>query len=194
MRCYRQPYTDNSIATHLPEIGSEKRVVAPYCNDQAGNCSYGAAILAQSLRCTQSELGVQHIAREQIENTLEDRTKDAEEGVKNNVTPPLTQAQFDALVRITYHTGPGSKALPRLRRVALGFEALRCSGVSLVLLCALALYSCVLRSLLVAEMPQPCLPGAGWRLHPLFMPHPLWGAILSECCSQPRRSGTMAGS
>ena len=100
-------------------ILSTERVVDHYYNDQAGNCTFGAGSLAHMGQCTPAESSVAHLSEEQIERPLEKGIAAAEEGVWRNVKVPLTQAQFDALVSITYNAGPGTQHTPNREAAAL---------------------------------------------------------------------------
>jgi lysozyme len=99
--------------THLSDEGHRfirvrEAVRDTYYNDQGGLCTYGVGILVQPPRpCTPEELTT-HLPGEQIEASLAREIARAEAGVRRNISAPLTQSQFDALVSITFNTGPGS--------------------------------------------------------------------------------------
>jgi lysozyme len=70
-----------------------------------GNCTWGVGIKAHTGPCTAEELG-RTVTDTDIEREFSRRLREAEAAVKRNVTAELTQAQFDALVSLTYNTGP----------------------------------------------------------------------------------------
>jgi lysozyme len=83
-------------------------------NDNAHppNCTYGAGTLKHHGPCTPAELAAPNYSQAQMEEPLSQRLAVAERAVRHNVTVPLTQSQFDALVSITYNAGPGTRGDP----------------------------------------------------------------------------------
>lgn len=68
-------------------------------------------------RCTPEKMQ-RHLTRAQIEEPLQVGIQRAERAVRQNVTGPLTQAQFDALVSLTYNAGAGADgAQPMYREI-----------------------------------------------------------------------------
>ncbi|MFC5472462.1 lysozyme [Paraherbaspirillum soli] len=84
-----------------------------YYNDggrNKGNCTYGYGTLIQPRRlCTVSELRTT-VPMSMIEHSLERKLTEFERAIHRNVTYPLNQAQFDALVSYTYNRGAGGAA------------------------------------------------------------------------------------
>ncbi|WP_229474482.1 lysozyme [Pseudoduganella lurida] len=78
-----------------------------YYNDMGknkGHCTWGAGILAHRGVCSIEELG-RTVSATQVAMEFERRVAEAERGVRDNVSTPLNQAQFDALCSLTYNTG-----------------------------------------------------------------------------------------
>lgn len=86
---------------------SAERAVYKYYNDMGknkGHCTWGAGILAHRGICSEEELG-RKVSVTSVEIEFERCVADAERGVKHNVFVELNQAQFDALVSLTYNAG-----------------------------------------------------------------------------------------
>lgn len=86
---------------------STERSVYKYYNDMGknkGHCTWGAGILAHKGVCSQEELS-RKVSVTSVDMEFERRVADAERAVKRNVTVELNQAQFDALVSVTYNAG-----------------------------------------------------------------------------------------
>jgi GH24 family phage-related lysozyme (muramidase) len=70
-----------------------------------GNCTWGAGILAHRGPCSKDELK-KPVSQAEVEAEFSRRVAKAERAVRRNVTnQSLTQAQFDALVSLTYNAG-----------------------------------------------------------------------------------------
>lgn len=70
-----------------------------------GNCTWGAGILAHRNPCTKEELS-KPVSQAEVDAEFARRVAYAERIVRSNVTTqPLNQAQFDALVSLTYNAG-----------------------------------------------------------------------------------------
>ena len=86
---------------------STERAVYKYYNDigkNKGHCTWGAGILAHRGVCSEEELG-KKVSVTSVEIEFERRVGAAERGVKRNVFTQLNQAQFDAIVSLTYNAG-----------------------------------------------------------------------------------------
>lgn len=86
---------------------STEKKVMKYYNDGGkgkGNCTWGIGTKAHDGPCTKAELA-RVVLDAGVEREFASRLRDAERGVERNVTVTLTQAQFDALVSLTYNTG-----------------------------------------------------------------------------------------
>jgi lysozyme len=86
-----------------------EKAVYRYYNDMGknkGNCTWGAGILAHKGVCTADELK-QKVSAPMVDQEFERRVADAERIVRRNTTQAVNQAQFDALVSLTYNSGPG---------------------------------------------------------------------------------------
>ena len=84
-----------------------------YYNDMGrlgGNCTWGAGTMAHKGPCTEEELKTP-VSAAAIEAAFARKVGEAERAVRRNVDKQvLTQAQFDALVSLSYNAGPtGSK-------------------------------------------------------------------------------------
>lgn len=70
-----------------------------------GNCTWGPGILAHRGPCTKEELS-RTVNQAEVDAEFARRVAKAERIVRRNVTnQALTQAQFDALVSVTYNAG-----------------------------------------------------------------------------------------
>ncbi|WP_440965192.1 glycoside hydrolase family protein [Massilia sp. GER05] len=70
-----------------------------------GNCTWGAGILAHRGPCTPEELG-KSVSQAEVDAEFSRKVAHAERIVRINVTTQrLNQAQFDALVSLTYNAG-----------------------------------------------------------------------------------------
>ncbi len=84
-----------------------EKAVYRYYNDMGkdkGNCTWGAGILAHKGVCSQDELKLK-VSVEMVDQEFEKRVSEAERAVRRNTHVVLNQAQFDALVSLTYNTG-----------------------------------------------------------------------------------------
>jgi GH24 family phage-related lysozyme (muramidase) len=85
-----------------------EKVVLRYYNDMGknkGNCTWGPGILAHKGVCNEEEL-VRKVTLMAVETEFDRRVAEAERYVKQAVTKAvLNQAQFDALVSLTYNAG-----------------------------------------------------------------------------------------
>jgi lysozyme len=70
-----------------------------------GNCSWGIGMKEHRGPCTAEELS-RKVTEEQVATGFGQRVRDAERAVERNVKVQLTQAQFDALVSLTFNRGP----------------------------------------------------------------------------------------
>jgi len=71
-----------------------------------GNCTWGPGILLHRGPCTKVELK-KKVGAAEVESEFARRVQGAENAVRRNVkSQALTQAQFDALVSLTYNVGP----------------------------------------------------------------------------------------
>jgi GH24 family phage-related lysozyme (muramidase) len=91
-----------------------EKVIRRYYNDMGqnkGNCTWGAGFLAHRGVCSSEELE-RKVSMEAINMEFDKRVAEAEGYVRRGVTKiTLSQEQFDALVSLTYNTGP-RKARP----------------------------------------------------------------------------------
>jgi GH24 family phage-related lysozyme (muramidase) len=71
-----------------------------------GNCSWGAGILAHKGVCTADELA-KKVSTGMVDQEFERRVAEAERYVRISVKVAVNQAQFDALVSLTYNAGIG---------------------------------------------------------------------------------------
>lgn len=70
-----------------------------------GHCTWGAGILAHREPCTKDELA-KPVSQAAVDAEFARRVAKAEREVRNGVRKqPLNQAQFDALVSLTYNSG-----------------------------------------------------------------------------------------
>lgn len=86
---------------------TEKKVMKYYDDGGKpgrGNCTWGIGTKAHNGPCTKAELA-RVVTDADIEREFLSRLRVAERGVEQNVNVELTQAQFDALVSLTYNTG-----------------------------------------------------------------------------------------
>jgi GH24 family phage-related lysozyme (muramidase) len=84
-----------------------EKAIYRYYNDmgkQKGNCTWGAGILAHKGICSADELG-KKVSVKNVDIEFERRVAEAEQTVRRNVSVALSQAQFDALVSLTYNSG-----------------------------------------------------------------------------------------
>lgn len=84
-----------------------EKAVYRYYNDMGknkGNCTWGAGILAHKGVCTEDELK-QKVSATMVDQEFERRVAEAERIVRRNTKKALNQAQFDALVSLTYNAG-----------------------------------------------------------------------------------------
>ena len=95
-----------STNARLTMRGTEKKVLKYYDDGGPGkgNCTWGIGTLAHRGPCTAAELA-KVVTSADVEREFEARLRDAERGVGNKVKVPLNQAQFDALVSLTYNLG-----------------------------------------------------------------------------------------
>jgi lysozyme len=70
-----------------------------------GNCTFGVGALLHRGPCSELELAAT-VTEAQVEAAYSARVADAERAVARNLTATLTQAQFDALVSLTFNRGP----------------------------------------------------------------------------------------
>lgn len=83
-------------------------VLMKYYDDMGpgkGNCTFGIGSLVHRGPCTAEELATK-VTDGQVEAAFAARVRDAERAIDRNVTVPLTQAQYDALVSLTFNRGP----------------------------------------------------------------------------------------
>ena len=86
---------------------STERAVYKYYNDMGknkGHCTWGAGILAHKGVCSEEELN-RKVSAASVDIEFERRVAEAERAVRRNVIVELNQAQFDALVSLTFNTG-----------------------------------------------------------------------------------------
>jgi GH24 family phage-related lysozyme (muramidase) len=69
-----------------------------------GNCTWGIGIKAHDGPCSKAELA-RAVTASDVEREFATRVLAAERGVERNVKVELTQAQFDALVSLTFNVG-----------------------------------------------------------------------------------------
>jgi GH24 family phage-related lysozyme (muramidase) len=85
-----------------------EKAVYRYYNDMGknkGHCTWGAGILAHKGVCTAEELKLK-VGAKMVDQEFERRVADAERIVRRNTTRAVNQDQFDALVSLTYNSGP----------------------------------------------------------------------------------------
>ncbi len=85
-----------------------EKVMMKYYDDMGpgkGNCTFGIGSLVHRGPCSTQELATK-VTDTQVEAAFSARVGDAERAIGRNVTVPLTQAQFDALVSFTFNRGP----------------------------------------------------------------------------------------
>lgn len=95
-------------ATARNNMRLHEKVVLKYYDDGGpgkGHCTWGIGTLAHRGPCTAEELATE-VTEEAVEAAFAERVRDAELAVARNVRVKLTQAQFDALVSLTYNCGP----------------------------------------------------------------------------------------
>jgi GH24 family phage-related lysozyme (muramidase) len=85
----------------------------PLYNDAAGNCTVGIGHLVHMGPCTSADSSAwgKGLPKDKAQALLAQDAQKAEDIVKNAVTVPLTQAQFDALVSLAYNLGRIPKEL-----------------------------------------------------------------------------------
>lgn len=86
---------------------TEKKVMKYYDDGGRtgrGNCTWGVGIKAHNGPCTKAELE-RVVTSTDVEREFATRLRVAERGVGANVEVELTQAQFDALVSLTFNVG-----------------------------------------------------------------------------------------
>lgn len=121
--------TDNKKPNAMMSMSSKGRLnlqthehlVLGYYNDMGrhkGNCTYGYGTKVHTGICTAEELKLP-VTLEMAEATLTSRIRDAEGGVQRNVTYPLAQDQFDALVSMAFNAGI-SGIMPVIRIINKG--------------------------------------------------------------------------
>jgi lysozyme len=94
-------------AAGLARLRQRERVVMRYYDDVAHNCTYGIGTLAHLGPCTDAELH-RAVSEADVNLQLATGVARAESAVRRRVrTTSLTQAQFDALVSVTYNLGEG---------------------------------------------------------------------------------------
>lgn len=96
-----------SAPARLTMRNTEKKVMKYYDDGGKpgrGNCTWGIGTKAHNGPCSASEL-VRVVTDADIEREFLSRLRVAERGVELQVHVELTQAQFDALVSLTYNTG-----------------------------------------------------------------------------------------
>jgi GH24 family phage-related lysozyme (muramidase) len=85
-----------------------EKVVLRYYNDMGkskGNCTWGPGILAHKGVCSEDELA-RKVTLLHVETEFDRRVGEAERYVRRAITrTPLNQAQFAALVSLTYNAG-----------------------------------------------------------------------------------------
>lgn len=86
--------------------GTEKKVLKYYDDGGKGkgNCTWGIGTLAHRGPCTAEELA-RVVTDADVEAVFASRLRVAERGVNTRIKTVLTQAQFDALVSLTYNVG-----------------------------------------------------------------------------------------
>lgn len=90
----RMRATEKAIYRYYNDMGKDK-----------GNCSWGIGILAHKGICSADELK-QKVDIKMVDQEFERRVGEAERIVQRSTTKALNQAQFDALVSLTYNSGP----------------------------------------------------------------------------------------
>jgi lysozyme len=96
-------------AAGILAIKKHEKKMLRYYNDlgkSKGNCTYGYGTLVHYGICTEDELKIK-VTEEMVEEALKKKIREFEGVVRRNVTYPLNQEQFDALVSFTYNLGPG---------------------------------------------------------------------------------------
>lgn len=95
-----------STAARLNMRHTEKMTMKYYDDGGPGrgNCTWGIGTKAHRGPCTKEELS-RKVTDADIEREFTSRLHVAEQGVERNVKVQLTQAQFDALVSLTYNAG-----------------------------------------------------------------------------------------
>lgn len=85
-----------------------EKAVYRYYNDMGkdkGHCTWGAGLLAHKGVCSADELK-RKVSATMVDQEFERRVADAERVVRRSAKVSLNQAQFDALVSLTYNSGP----------------------------------------------------------------------------------------
>jgi GH24 family phage-related lysozyme (muramidase) len=91
----------------LLRMRNTEKVVLRYYNDMGktrGNCTFGAGLLAHKGVCSQEELA-RKVTATNVDFEYAQRVAETERLVRRKVKVPLTQAQYDALVSLTYNAG-----------------------------------------------------------------------------------------
>jgi GH24 family phage-related lysozyme (muramidase) len=84
-----------------------EKTVYHYYNDMGknkGNCTWGVGILAHKGVCSEDELK-RKVSATMVDLEFERRVAEAERIVRRSTTRAVNQAQFDALVSLTYNAG-----------------------------------------------------------------------------------------
>lgn len=104
----RQPTINMRMSPHARQrLRDTETVQYRYYNDMGknrGHCTWGIGVLAHRGVCTEEELG-REVSKAQVEAEFARKVGEAEDGVHRNIHVELNQAQFDALVSLTYNTG-----------------------------------------------------------------------------------------
>lgn len=88
-------------------VRATEKAIYRYYNDmgrQKGNCTWGAGLLAHKGICSDHELK-QKVNAKLVDLEFERRVAEAERLVRVKTKVALNQAQFDALVSLTYNAG-----------------------------------------------------------------------------------------
>ena len=105
-----------SIFARLKMRNIEKPIMKYYDDGGRGrgNCTWGIGTKAHNGPCSAVELA-RSVTDADMETAFASRLREAERGVDRHVTVPLTQAQYDALVSLTYNAGVrGAKRVYKL--------------------------------------------------------------------------------
>lgn len=95
-----------STVARLNMRHTEKKMMKYYDDGGPGrgNCTWGIGTKAHNGPCTTIELA-RPVTDSDIEIAFSSRLREAERGIERHVKIELTQAQFDALVSLTYNAG-----------------------------------------------------------------------------------------